>query len=337
MDAWDEKKFSDSLAQGKIFPLYFLYGEEVFLLNEAVNDLMKAALGDGLGDFNLNLFYGQDATPEKIRDAVETLPMMAQRRVVILKEGQDLSDRDMEDLLPVILEPVQTTTFIIVSEKVDKRKKFFKEILKTGVVVEFRKPFEQQIPAWIKYIAQKHDLIVGDSEALILHQIVGSSLLSIDNEMRKLNQYLGPKTKVSARVSTEDIHQVVSQTRVDSVFDLANAIGARDQAGALVCLANLLDHGQNEVGALMLITRHIRILGLVQQGLREGLSGPKLCAKAGVPQFFLKKYVEQSRHWPIDKIENTFQALVDTDRALKSSPISSHIWLENFVIRTCSA
>lgn len=332
MAVWDERKFNESLAQGQTQPLYLLFGEEVYLLNEAVNGLMRVALGEGLSDFNLNIFYGQDATAGQVRDAVETLPMMAQRRVVVLKEGQDFSDRDLEELLPVVHQPVESTTFIVVNTKVDKRKRFFKDFQKTGVVVEFRKPFEEQIPAWIKYIGQKHGLMIGEAEAQMLHQMVGSTLLSLDNEVRKLSQYLGERKKVTV----EDIQKVVSHARVDSVFDLANAIGERDQVSALVCLANLLDHGQNEVGALTLITRHVRILGLIQQGIKDGLGGAKLSAKAGVPQFFLKRYVEQSRSWSPQKIENTYQALLDTDRALKSSPVSSHIWLENFIIRTCS-
>ena len=332
MALWDERKFNESLAKGQIQSLYFVYGDEIYLLNEAVNNLMRAALGEGLSDFNLNVFYGQDTPMGQVRDSIETLPMMAQRRVVVLREGQDVKAKDLELLLPVIQQPVDSTTFILVSTKVDKRKKFFKEFQKHGAVVEFRKPFEQQIPAWIKYIGQKHGVVIGETESLLLHQIVGSVLLSLDNEIRKLSQYLGDRKTVGP----SDIHEIVSHSRVDSVFDLANAIGDKDQASALVCLANLLDHGQSEVGALALITRHVRILGAIQQGMKEGLSGVRLGAKAGVPQFFLKRYVDQSRSWTSGKIESTYSALLDTDRALKSSPISSHIWLENFVIRTCT-
>lgn len=333
MPAWDERKFNESLNRGQIQPLYYLYGEEVYLLNEAVNGLIKSSLQEGMSDFNLDVFYGQDASGSQVRDAIETLPMMAQRRVVVLKEGQDFKVKDLETLLPVVQSPVDSTTFIIVATKVDKRKKFFKDFQKNGVVVEFRKPFEQQIPGWIKYIGQKHGLVVADTEAMMLHQMVGPSLLSLDNEIRKLSQYLGE----NKQVTMEAIQEIVSHSRVDSVFDLANAIGDKDQVTALVCLANLLENGQNEVGALSLITRHIRILAMVQEGLKDGLAGAKLSSRVGVPPFYIKKYVEQSRKWSGTKVQKTYEALLDTDRALKSSPLSSHIWLENFVIRTCSA
>ena len=104
----------------------------------------------------------------------------------------------------------------------------------------------------------------------------------------------------------------------------------------MTCLANLLEYGQNEIGALALIARHVRILSTIKEGLRAGLAGARLSAKAGVPHFFLGDYVSQTKHWTDKKIARTMHALHETDRALKSSPISGHIWLENFIIKTCT-
>ena len=157
-------------------------------------------------------------------------------------------------------------------------------------------------------------------------------MTDLNAELLKLSQYLGDRNEVT----TEDIVKVVSHVKMDSVFELTDAIGSNDRARALVNLANLLDQGQNEVGVLSLIGRHVRILQLVNDGIKEGLSGQRLSARAGVSPFFLKQYVEQSRYWNRGKIERTFRALLDTDRALKSSPVSSGIWLENFIVETCS-
>lgn len=332
MPVWDEREFNTKLEKGQIENLYFLYGEETFLLDEALRKLKETALGDGLADFNLSTFYGKDADVTSLQEALETLPMMAQRRVVILKDAQDFKDKNWEELSSLIEEPVDTTTWICISTKIDKRKKLFKNIQKKGIVCEFRKPFENQIPSWIQYIAKRQGLQIGMQESQIVHQVVGANLLAIDNEMKKLAQYMGDRQNVTI----EDIAKVVSQSRIDSVFSLTDAIGARDRAGALECLANLLEHGQNEVGALALITRHVRILAGLQQAKEEGLRGGKLSQRVGVPAFFLKKYEAQSQRWSPAKLRSTYQALLETDRALKASPVSSHIWLENFVIKTCS-
>jgi DNA polymerase-3 subunit delta len=330
--SWTPQNLHDSVRRQELYPLYYFYGDETFLIDEALCEIEKLALGDGLRDFNLNTYYGGDADPLQIRDAIETLPMMAQARIVIVKEAHELNDKDWEALLPVIENPVDSSAFVCVASKIDKRKKSIKRFLEQGVVVEFKRPFDNQIPEWIQHIAKKHGLKLDAEAVSVMHQMVGGNLTDIHLEMQKLKAYIGDRK--SAEV--DDILKVVSRVRIDSVFDLTEAIGGNKQAGALVCLANLLEHGQNEVGVLALISRHVRILKLVNDGLKEGLSGGRLSARAGVSQFFLKQYIEQSRYWSPPKIDRTFRALLETDRALKSSPVAAHLWLENFIIKTCS-
>jgi len=329
---WTPQSLTNATVKGDIYPLYFLYGDETFLIDEALAQLEVAALGDGLRDFNLNTFYGSEADAAQIRDAVETLPMMSQVRVVVVKEAHELSDKDWELLWPLVDEPVNTTAFICVGSKIDKRKKHIKRFIDRGVVVEFKRPFDNQIPDWIRTIAKKHGLTLTGDAVDLLHQLVGSNLSDINGELTKLAQYLGEKKKAGP----DEVLKVVSHVRLDSVFDLTDAIGHNDRARALTCLANLLDNGQNEVGVLALISRHVRILRLVSDGMKEGLSGQRLASRAGVSPYFLKSYVDQAREWNSTKIDRTFEALLDTDRALKSSPVASHIWLENFIVQTCS-
>lgn len=335
--SWTSQKLIDSIRKGQVYPLYYLYGDETFLIDDALSELQVTALGDGLRDFNLNVYYGSDIDVSQIRDAVETLPMMAQVRVVVVKEAQALSDKEWDQLMPLVEEPVPTTAFICVASKIDKRKKHIKRFIERGVVVEFKRPFDNQIPEWIQAIAKRHGLKLDRDAVDLVQDLVGANLQDINAELQKLAQYVGgPGGGALKPVGADQVLQVVSRLKIDSVFDLTDAIGHNDRARALYCLASLLDHGQNEVGVLALISRHVRILKLISDGMREGLSGQRLSSRAGVAPYFLKSYMEQARHWSDRKIEHTFQALLDTDRALKSSPVASHIWLENFIVRTCS-
>jgi DNA polymerase-3 subunit delta len=329
--SWTPQRLNETVARGEIFPLYFFYGDETFLIDDALEQIEKTAVGDSLRDFNLNTYYGSEAEPAAIRDAVETLPMMSQVRVVVLKDAHDLSDKDWDLLMPLVDQPVSTTAFVCVGSKIDKRKKHIKRFIEKGIVIEFKRPFDNQIPDWIKTLAKKNDVKLAIDAVELFHQLVGSNLQDINSELVKLRGYLGERKQASV----DDVLQVVSRIRLDSVFDLTDAIGRNDRARALDCLVNLLDNGQSEVGVLALISRHVRILKLVSDGIREGLAGQKLSSRAGVSPYFLKSYVDQARAWNDRKIERTFQALLDTDRALKSSPVASHIWLENFIIQTC--
>lgn len=327
------QRLNDLTEKGQLYPLYLLYGDESFLMDESLSLIEKSALAiDGVRDFNFNIFYGGDADISRVRDAVETLPMMSQVRVVVVKDAHELVDKDWDLLMPLIENPVPSTVFVLVASKIDKRKKSIKRVLENGCTVEFKRPYDEQIPGWIDSIARKKGLRLTSEIIDLFHQLVGSNLQDVSAELEKLQSYLGEKKQPS----TEDVLKVVSRVRLDSVFDLTDAIGKNDRARSLGCLVNLLDNGQNEIGVLALISRHVRILKLITEGQRDGLTGQKLSARAGVSPYFLKSYIDQANSWNDKKIERTFQALLDTDRALKSSPVASHIWLENFIVQTCS-
>lgn len=330
---WDLRKLQKYLDKKPPGSLYLVYGDDGYLVDEALKLIKNKSFPEGNDDFSYDHFFYPDTSPSQVRDAVETLTILSPRRVVVYKIGSGLKDKEWDDLYPVLEHPVTSTTFMVVIEKVDKRKKYYRLFAEKGTLVELKKPFESQLPAWMEYMALSHQIQLNEGAMRLLHQFVGNNLAEMNNEMLKLAQYLGDERRV---VNENDVIHLVSRSRIDSVFDLTNAIGRKDRVHALICLANLLEHGQNEIGALSLITRHVRILYQVCLGVRDGLTGVKLSSKAGVPPFFLQEYVNQSRTWSLGKLNQTLRVLHETDRALKSSTLSSHIWLENFIIQTCS-
>jgi len=329
---WDLRKLQLSLEKKPAAPIYVLHGEELFLHDEAIKALKAKVLQDGAVDFNFDSFIAPEVSAGHVRDVVETLPMMCAQRLVIYKNVETLKDDAWQSLMPVFTNPVDSAVFVLVAQKLDKRKKFVKQLQEKAVFVELKKPFENQIPTWIDYIGYLNDLKFTPEAISALQQLVGTNLSEINNEVKKIQQYLGNKKKTA---ELDDILKVVSRARIESVFNLTDAIGRRDKAHALVCLANLLDSGQNEVGVVSLIHRQIRILSAIYEGKKAGINGARLAQKVGVPEFFMKQYLEQSRQWDKEKLVSAVRALQETDRALKSSPVASHIWLENFILRTC--
>lgn len=329
----DAQKFYRDLEKGELAPLYFLFGEEPYLLNQSVDRFKYAVLTEGAIDFNYSLFYASDADISSVRDAVETLPMMAPKRLVILKEAQDLTDKEWSALDTLITTPVDSTVFVLLASRVDKRKKQIRLLLEIADCVEFKKPFENQIPGWVKHIAGTMSLDIAPEAILLLAKLVGSHLTEIEAELRKLADFVGERK----RIEVGDVAQVVSRSKEENVFDFTKAVGESDRVRALEHLVHLLDQGQSEVGIVSLLARHMRILLTVKRGLEQGLTGGKLAQFAQVPPYFLDNYVLQCRLWTVKKLEQTLVVLAETDKALKSSPLSSHIWLENLVLKVCGS
>jgi DNA polymerase III subunit delta len=311
--------------------MYLIYGEEEYLAGEALEIIEKTFVSEATRDFNYDVFYAKDTPTSQILDVAETLPMMTPQRVVVVKNIDRWNESDWDLFAPYIDNPSESTLMVFIAKSLDKRKKNHKKLLEKSESVECKKPYDNQIPSWIHFIAQKMNVAMDADAISLLHQFVGSSLSDIQSEMQKLAQFVGDRNEIGVK----DVMDVVSKIKVQSVFDLSRAIGENDKARALLCLSQLLSHGQSEVGILTLVARHVRILRSVKKAQKDGVRGSQLASQVGVSPYFLAEYESQARDWNEKKIERTFKALLDTDRALKSSPLSSHIWLENFVIQTC--
>ena len=319
---WDKKLFSK---------VYFLFGEESFFVDEALTRIKKSAISGEAFDFNFSCFDAREHKVSQVVDEAMTLPVFSNLRVVFFRDVHELSEKEWTLLNSYILKPSDSSIMVLTAVKIDKRKKFFKSLFEQIDVVEFRKPFEYQIPQWIKYLAQSQGLKISDEARQLLHRLVGSHLVELQREMEKLKNFLGDRTQIEV----EDVRRVVSSSREESVFEFTKAVGQIDRVQALESLAKLLDQGQNEIGVVSLLARHVRILLQVKRGQDLGLYGGKLAEKTQLPNYFIEEYSEQAKRWSTKRLHFVLEALSDTDRALKSSPVSSHIWLENLVLRTC--
>lgn len=331
---WDLRTLQQSFTSNKVCSSYTITGEDAYLTQEAVTNI-KAYFED-LGvnfDFNFDCIYFSEKKAADVVDIIETLPMMSPYRLVLIKEAHLIKEKDWDLLKKSMDKDLSQTVIVFVHEaKFDKRKKIYKWISTNTQLVEMITPYENQVPTWIHYMAQKSDLTLDQGAALQLLHLVGVDLIEINNEILKLKSFFhGQKNKLEI----DDILKVVSKKRIESVFDLTSAVAMGQKALSLQLLSDLLDQGQNEVGVISLISRHMRILKKVIENTNLNLSHKQLSAKVGVSPFFVGQYIDQSRKWNLDKMDCVFELLLDTDKALKSSPLSSKIWLENFVIQAC--
>ena len=328
----DSQKLYKDLEAKNLKPVYFLHGDEPYLLNGCVDSFKAAVLSEATMDFNYQLFYAGDADVTLIKDAVETLPVFTPYRLVIVKNLDDLKDAELQELESIITNQVTSTVLVLFAEKPDKRKKFYKTIFDLAVCVEFKKPYPNQYPQWISHMCKIQGLKISNDAIHRLHRLVGNNLTELQSQIFRIQDYLGEKTDIEVT----DVNEVVSVSREESIFDFTDALGKRDRVLALEQLVNLLDQGQNEHAIIALVARHMRILLSVRTGLDQGIGGAKLASIAGVAPYFIENYCTQAERWSVRKIEDSICVLHETDKALKSSPLSSHIWLENFVLKSCS-
>ena len=219
---------------------------------------------------------------------------------------------------------------VFVAKESDKRKKIIKQLLSACKVISAQTPKESEWPIWIQWMGNKYGLTFSPPALELLKNQSGYHLINIKNEIKKLSHFLVNKKQVSA----EDILKLVPRTRPENIFALSHAIGNKHLSSALLCWTKLLEDNRNALSALALITRHMRILIRVQEGLKRGDTKRELCQKAGVPVFVLQNYINEAKLWRANQILFVMELLLKTDRAIKTSG-SVDIWMENCIIKAC--
>lgn len=306
-------EFNKAVSRGDISPLYYFHGDEPYLMERAVKRLTDLVVPPDFRDFNLDVFYGNECKGDEIVSVAQTLPMFADRRMVIVKRAGDLSAAALEILAACAVDPPPTTCLAFVGEKVDQRKKFFQELKKKGELVECKRPYENQLGAFIREEAKGLGKRIEPAAAEMLVYLVGSNLGELTTQLEKVALYVGQREAISIG----DVRGIVSDTKVESVFDLANAMGERDPAKALRSLATILRDGEAPLMLLAMIARHFRQLWRVRDLMAQKVAQQDLSRLLGINPYFLKGVMAQARNFGTHELKLVFESLYAADLELK--------------------
>lgn len=330
-------KYSDLIAglkKGSILPLYLFYGEEEFLLLEALDLIIKKAVDPGARDFNFNTLYCRETPALEIVNLCQTLPFMSERRLVIAKDFDALKAADLEELVPYLKDPSPSTCLVMVSSqgKYDK-KSVISAVEAHGAVTRFYPLLDREITGWIEGWAKAHGLSMQRDAAQYLWQTLGNDLQKIGNELEKVSIYIKEK-KV---VSFEDMKTVVGDFREYTSFDLAAALGSKDREKAFLILSRLIQEGEAPVGLLGSIAWNFRRLLQAKTMEAAGAGADEIMKKMRPPVIFhqVPQFKSQMKSYSLDELRAAFSVMLQADKTLKSSGLSGRLVLERVILKLC--
>lgn len=324
-------EFEKAIARGEIAPLYYFHGDEPYLMGRAIKRLQDLVVSPDFRDFNLDVFYGNECKGEEIAAAAQTLPMFADRRLVLVKRAGDLSAAALEALTGCVADPSPGTCLVFVGEKIDQRKKFFQEMKKKGELVECKRPYENQLAPFIREEARGLGKRIEPAAAEMLVYLAGNNLSELAAQLEKVATFVGARETVTVA----DVREVVSDTKVESVFDLANALGERDLAKALRSLSTILRDGEAPLMLLAMIARHFRQLWRVRELAARKLPPQDIARATGINPYFLKGVTDQARKFTVADLVAVFEALYAADLALKGGGGKPALTMERLVMDIC--
>lgn len=323
-----------SLKKSPLLPLYLFFGEEEFLINEAVDLIIKKAVAPGARDFNFNTLYGKEASASELVNLCQAFPFMSEKRLVIAKEIDAFKAADLEDLLPYLADPSPSTCLVMLSGqgKYDK-KSVISAVDARGAVTRFYALLDREIVTWIEGWAKIRGLSIQRDAAQFLWQTLGNDLQKISNELEKVHISINEKTSITF----EDVKTVVGDFREYTPFDLAAALGQKKREKAFLILSRLIQEGEAPVGLLGSIAWSFRRLLHAKSMEAAGLGPDEIMKKLRPPVIFHQAtlFKSQLKSYTLDELREAFAVMLSTDKALKSSGLSGRMVLERMILRLC--
>lgn len=337
MNHWElEKRLKDKGLE----PVYLLYGEERLLINQAVETIRRQAIPAELMDFNYEILAGEKITGRQIVDLANTMPFMAERRVLVIDKPWMLSTTakgeggkaDDEALLAYLDSPNPFCTLIFKGDdKVDKRKKLYKQLSSKAVAAEFSLLKGEVLEDWIRaYVKAQHKDI--DRSALAYLSAMGSYTLEIlTNELDKVVLYAGQEEHITLLM----VQEIVTKTVEANIFELIDTIGAKKGQKAVALLQDTLYLGEAPLKILALLVRHFRILLILKDLKARGQSDKELRERLKLPPFVVTKSLKQAGGFSVLQLSQILEKLLLAEVELKSSSADSGQVLERLIIDLC--
>lgn len=312
----DFNKILSDLKNKQYNPVYLLEGEEPYFIDRISDYITKNVLTEAEKGFNQTILYGKDTDIDTIISAARRFPMMSTYQVVVVREAQTL--RNIEELVHYVENPLPSTLLVLnyKYKKVDKRKKLYKAINKSGVYFDAKPLYESQIPAWINKYLKAHNYGIEPRAVQMIADHVGNNLKRIVNELEKVIISIPP----GMSITPDDVERNIGISKEFNTFELQTAIGNKDVLKANRIAKYIGDNQRMNplpvvFGVLLSFFRKI----LVYHSSTDKTNKSAIARALGVNPYFMNDYIVAARNYNRAKAVNAISLLREYDMRSKGA------------------
>ena len=309
---------------------FFFHGDEDFFREEAVGRVIAAYLDEGTRDFNLDQLRGSDVDGESLASVIATPPMMAEHRVVVVRDAQGLSQKARDAVEAAVKNP-EPGLVLVISATIPSgsKAKFYDELKKHAVSVEFASLSADDAPGWLMDEARDaHGLELEPDAARAIVGAMGVELGMLVSELRKLAAYAGDRK----RITLDDVKAVGGAIPRQDRWAWFDLVAERRFREAIEALPVLLEQGENGVGLVIGMGGVLLKVGIVCAGGQKALEAEL----KPFQRWMARRIVPQARRWTLPEIDAALSELLRSDRLLKSASLSDRQSLEELLLRLWS-
>ncbi len=319
-----------ALKKGDIAQVYYLVGAEDLLKADLVREIADCVLDPSLRDFNFDQRTATSLDPEDLSTLLNTLPMMADRRVVVLRdvEGWQKKARGRAELLRYLAKPAAETVLVLVQGGADPDPEA--EFAKLATTVRCASLSPERVLRWLAHRSGQLGITLPPEAAEHLHLAVGGDLTTLDAELAKL-----ASLAAGTSITRELVGSLVGVRHGETMYDWRDAVFADATGKALTLLRPVLDQsGISGVKLVSLLGTTLAGVALARAHRDKGMRGGALegaifrslrvARPFGLPDWKAEaaSWARWSDQWPAARLSAGLRATLATDQALKSTTLS---------------
>lgn len=298
----------------------YLLSGQTFLAQEAIDKIREEHKTDPLAELSF------DATSETatILEALQTSSLLGGKRLVVVRDAQDLKKEHAEALGTYLESPSPDSVLVLVAEG---RTKVDAAIKQHGAVITLDIPKGRKLVAWLRQRATEHKIKLDDRGAWTLIDTVGSELRDLDGALSQLMTSLGS----GARVGVAEVRAAFPRLADERIYAFTDAVGDRKLPAAMSTLRRLLDQGDEPLVLFGSLNAHIKRM---LRARRHAERGAQAVGEAlGLPGWRAERLQRQARSYREEELIDAVATLAETDVEMKGGDLPPEAALERAVIR----
>ncbi len=303
--------FSD-IKSKKLWPVYYLFGDEPFKIDEFVEKLIQTTLGEQSNAYDIEKLDGTKANGNEIVNALQTNGLFgsSNQKIIIVNNANQLKEIDeLFEILSSVTEKNRNDVLldhiiIMISDTIDGRKKFHQWIKKNNYSIEFKKATDSEMITWVDYLAKKMKIKIHQKASQMLSIIADGSLYRLKAELEKAWLYAGADEKVE--ITESDVAAVSSQHLNHEMVELVVSYLAKKKTRALILAEKIIRTNEDALGFVGFATWAIK--------------NPKWV------------YMNVNRSMSKNEISILMKRLLKLDGRLKSTATESSVAVEEFIL-----
>jgi len=350
------KTIEELIIKGNFPPVIMLFGEEEYLIEEALNKLISRLILTENDKYNYDNFNCEDkeVTAERIAGLCNSYPMMSEKKVIVLRNFDSLfplnkgKSKELESspLVKYLKSPLESTILVLTAElssykgllkelkkgqsafdkKVTSMKLPYSIIFDKYLWFEYPKIWENQLQPWIvkRFNAEGYEIM--QDAAMLIYLQNDSDLRALAGVIEKIITF-----SYQCKTITSDIvHYATGQSKNYNVFNLQNAVGNKDIEKSLMIINQILSVSNEEIAIISILTKYFSILWKLIEELKKN---PAEAAKnSGITPYFFEDYKKATEKYSPSQINNAFFELFEADKAIKSTQADNNYVIQKMII-----